>query len=125
MQVKEKLHHYQSVYSSRDIVEHDPGAFWQSFQLSDGRGLEDVEDSKKYKTGEKSFPFERNGDERDELAGDLVDDDEAGIFLGRSAGDAGRSGYADEGDEDREGNEDGSAKGQRQGVSECGPEQHG
>jgi glycerol kinase len=49
--VKEKLHYCKSVYPRRDIVEHDPSALWQSFQLSYGRGLENVEDSKKYKTG--------------------------------------------------------------------------
>jgi hypothetical protein len=29
--MKEKLHHCESVYAGRDIIEHDPGAFWQSF----------------------------------------------------------------------------------------------
>ena len=29
--MKEKLHHYESEYPGRNIIEHDPGAFWQSF----------------------------------------------------------------------------------------------
>ena len=77
--MKENLHYCESVYASRDIVEHDPGAFRKSFQLSNGRRLDDVEDSKKYKTGEKSFPRERNGNQGNELSGNLVDDYEAGI----------------------------------------------
>ena len=78
--MKEKLHHYERIYTGRDIIEHDPGAFWQSFELSDGRRLEDVEDSKKYKTGEESFPRKWDGDEGYELSCYLVDDDEARIF---------------------------------------------
>ena len=123
--MKQKLHHYESINSGCDIIEHYAYAFWQSFQLSDGRRLEDVEDSKKYKTGQKSFPFERDGDERDELAGDLVDDNEAGVFAGGGTGDAGSGGNTYEGDDDREGDEDRCAHGIRQGVGECGPEEHG
>ena len=78
--MKEKLHNYESVYSCCDIVEHDPGSFWQTFKLSYGRRLEDVKDSKKYKTGEKTLPRERNGDEGNQLSRYLVNDDEARIF---------------------------------------------
>jgi len=123
--VKEKLHNYESVYPSRDIVQHDPGAFWQSFQLSDGRWLEDVEDSKKYKTGEKSFPFEWNGDERDKLSGNLVDDDEAGVLFSRGPGDAGSGWNTHKGHDDREADKGRCAQGMWQGLGECGPEEHG
>lgn len=78
--MKEKLHYRKSVYSCCDIVEHNPASFWQSFELSDGRRLEDVEDSKKYKTGEESFPRKWDGHEGYELSRYLVDDDEARIF---------------------------------------------
>jgi hypothetical protein len=100
--MKEKLHYYESVYTSRDIVEHDPAAFRKSFQLSNGKRLEDVEDSKKYKTGKKSFPRERNGNQGNELSGDLVDDYEVGVFSGGGARDTGGGGDRDEGDDDRE-----------------------
>jgi hypothetical protein len=119
------LHDYESIYSGCDIVEHDSCAFWQSFQLSDGRRLEDVEDSKKYKTSKKSFPFERNGDERDKLSGYLVDDNEAGIFPGRGPGDAGCGGNTHKGDDGRETDKDRCAHRIWQGVGESGPEEHG
>ena len=60
--MEEKLHYRKCVNSSRDVVEHDPGSFWKSFQLPNGRGLKDVKDSKKYKTGKESLPFKRHGD---------------------------------------------------------------
>ena len=99
--MKKNLHYCESIYASRDIVEHDPGAFRKSFQLSNGRRLEDVEDSKKYKTGKKSFPRERNGNQGNELSGDLVDDYEAGIFSRGGARNAGGGRDPDEGDDDR------------------------
>ena len=94
------MHYHQSVKSGCDVIEHDSVAFGKFFQLANWRRLEDVEDSKKYKTGEKSLPRERDGDEGDQLSGNFVDDDELGIFGGRGAGDAGRGGYADERDQD-------------------------
>ena len=45
-------------------------------------------------------PVGRAEDEGDELAGDLVDDDVAGVFAAGFAGDDGRGGDADQGRED-------------------------
>src|SRR5215475_745425 len=100
--MEEKLHHHERVNSSRDIVKHDPGSFWQSLQLSDGRWFDDVEDSKKYKTSKKTFPRERNCHESDQLAGDFVDHDEAGILLRRRASNACSRGNAGQGDDYRD-----------------------
>src|SRR5580698_2739310 len=81
------------------VVEHDSGAFGKPLQLPHGRRLDDIESSEKYKTGEKSFPRQRDGDEGDELSGDFVDDDELGIFSTRCAGYAGGGGDADQDNE--------------------------
>ena len=109
------MHHCQSVYSGRDVVEHDPGALWQSFQLPHRRRLDDIEGSEKYKARRRDLPCERNGDQRDELAGNFVDHDECGIFAGRGPGNVGGGGYADQDDDGREGDAAGSA----QGRGEC------
>ncbi len=88
------------------------------------RWLDDIERSKKYKTGEKSFPRERDGDEGDELSGDFVDDDELGIFAAGGARYTGGGGDADQGDE--QGQDDAAAgvrSAGRQDVGDCGPEQ--
>jgi len=94
------LHYHQSVKSGCDVIEHDSDAFGKFFQLANWRRLEDVEDSKKYKTGEKSFPRKRDGDEGDQLSGNFVDDDELRIFADGGAGDAGRGWDPDQRDED-------------------------
>jgi len=119
--VKEKLHYRESVYSCCDIVEHDPASFWQSFELSDGRRLEDVEDSKKYKTGEESFPRQWDGDEGYELPCHLVDDDEARIFHAGGARNLCGGRNPDECDYNGEHDGDRNAPGVRQKVRQCGP----
>ena len=94
------MHYHESVKSGCDVIEHDSDAFRKFFQLANWRRLEDVEDSKKYKTGEKSLPRKRDGDESDQLSGNFVDDDKLGIFGGGGAGNAGRGRDADQRDED-------------------------
>ncbi len=87
--MQQKMHHDEGKNSSRDVIEHDSGAFGKSLQLAHRRRLDDIERSKKYKTGEKSFPRKGDGDEGDQLSGDLVDDDELGIFCRRRRGQRG------------------------------------
>ena len=70
-----------------------------------GGGLTISKALKKYKTRQKSFPRQRDGDQRDELSGDLVDDDELWIFAAGCPRDAGGGGNADERDEQGEGDE--------------------
>jgi hypothetical protein len=83
------LHYGQRVKSRRDIVEHDSYAFGKVLQLSHRGRLDDVKDSKKYKTGKKSFPCERDSDQCNHLARDFVNHDELRIFGLCSAGHAG------------------------------------
>jgi hypothetical protein len=93
------MHHYESENSCRDIIEHDSGAFGKSLQLAHRRRLEDIERSEKYKTREKSFPCQGDGDEGDELSGDLVDYDELWVFSARGARYARGGGDSDQRDQ--------------------------
>ena len=97
------MHYDEGKNSCRNVIEHDSGALGEFLQLAHRRRLDDVEPSKKYKTGEESFPCQRDGDESDELSGDLVDYDELGIFAAGGARDAGGGGDADQGDEEGQG----------------------
>jgi len=78
------------------VVEHDAGSGREAFELPDGRRLEDVEEAKKQKREDGVGPVGGDGDERDELSGDLVDDDVPGIFATGLTGDDGGGRYADE-----------------------------
>lgn len=84
--MQQKMHHQAGENPGRDIIQYYPGSFRQLFQLPDGRRFHDVEGSEKYKTCEKSFPRERDGNQRDELSGDFVDYHELRIFLVKSLG---------------------------------------
>jgi len=97
------LHYYESIDSRGDVVEHDSGAFWKFLQLSNGRWLDDIERSKKYKTSEKSFPRERDRDEGDELSGNFIDHDELRILGGGGACHLSGGGEADEDDDEYQG----------------------
>ena len=95
----------------RHIIEHDPGALWKSLQLAYRRRLDDVEGSEKYKTGEKSFPRQGDGDQRDQLSGNLIDHDKLRILRGRSPRYASCCGDTDE--RDQRGHGDGYWRPQR------------
>ena len=82
------------------VVEHDAGAVGEAFELADGRRLEDVEEAEEEQGESGVAPVGGDGDEGDELAGDLVDDDVAGVFAAGFAGDDGGGGDADEGGDD-------------------------
>ena len=82
------------------VVEHDADAFGEGFEASDGPGLGDVEGAEEKEGDERVKPVGAHEDEGEELAGDLVDDDEAGVFAAGLAGDGSGGGDADEGDED-------------------------
>ena len=69
-----------------DVVEHDAGAGGEAFELADGWGLEDVEEAEEEEGEGGVAPVGGDGDEGDELAGDLVDDDVAGVFAAGFAG---------------------------------------
>ena len=78
--MQKKLHDGQTIEPGRDIVHHNPGAFGQYFELPHRERLHDVERSKKYKARQKRFPSERRANERNQLAGGFVDDDELRVF---------------------------------------------
>ena len=99
----QEMHHSEGKNSCCHVIEHDSGALGKFLQLSHRRRLDDVERSKKYKTGEESFPRQRDGDECDELSSDLVDHDELGVFPARGTGYAGGGGDADQRDEEGQG----------------------
>ena len=80
------MHHGERIKSRSQVVHHNAGAFGQSLQSPDGKRLPNIEHTEEYKTREKCFPRERNGDERDKLAGDFIDDDELRIFRAVGAG---------------------------------------
>ena len=113
--MQQEMHGNAGQDPCRNVIEHDSGALWKFLQLPHRRRLDDIEHSKKYKTSEKSFPREGNGDEGDELSGNLVDDDELGVFACRRLGDAGGGGDADQDDEHGERDRDWGALG-RAGV---------
>jgi len=59
--------------SCRHVIQNNSGTSRKFLQLPHRRRLEDIERSKKYKTSKVSFPFQRNADQRDQLASNLVD----------------------------------------------------
>ena len=92
------MHDDERIKSRAQIVDHDACAFGKTLQSPDWKWLPDIEDTKEYKAREKRFPDEGNGDERDELAGDFVDDHELRVFEAGTAGYARGGGDADESD---------------------------
>ncbi len=62
------MHNSESVQTGGYIVQHNPGAFGKRFQLSHRRRLDDIEDTKKYKRGQKRFPRQRHGEQGHQLA---------------------------------------------------------
>ena len=76
-----ELHQRQRVHAGANIIEHDPPAAGQFFQQPQRRRFENIESSKKYKTGESILPSNRNRNQGDPLAGNFIYDDEIGIAL--------------------------------------------
>jgi hypothetical protein len=122
--MKQEMHSNQCENSCRDVIKHNSSAFWKSLQLPNRRWLDDIERSEKYKTREKSFPRERDGDQCDQLPGDFVDHDKLWILCGRSSCHASGSGDADQ--RDQRGQGDGYRGSQREGqlVRDSGPDHH-
>ena len=118
------MHYSQRENSGRDIVEHDSSAFWKSFQLPHRRRLDNIECSKKYKTREKSFPRERNGDQGDQLACDFVDHDKLRIFRCRGPRHSSGSGNAHQRDQRGQSDCDRSAQRGCQRVCNSGPDNY-
>src|SRR5205807_3639187 len=89
-----ELHQRQRVQAGANIIEHDPPAAGQFFQQPQRRRFENIEPSKKYKTGKSILPSQRNRNKGDPLANNFVNNDEVGVglaalaFYRRRGGDA-------------------------------------
>src|SRR5208282_59836 len=88
----------ERIKSRSQVVDYNAGALGQPFQSADGKRFPHIEDTKKYKAREKSFPSERDGDKSNELSGNFIDDDELRILGSGGARDARSGGNSDEGD---------------------------
>jgi hypothetical protein len=64
---------------SEEIVEHNPPATRQAFEL--GQGFADVKEAKTQETNHEREPGHWDSTVRQEHAGDFVDDDRRSIFL--------------------------------------------
>src|ERR1700722_15303592 len=76
------MHDSERIKSSSEAVNNIAGAFGEMLTPGDGERFPNIEDTKEYKAREKGFPTEGNGDESNQLPGDLVDDDKLWIFRG-------------------------------------------
>src|SRR5208282_3552836 len=74
------MHDGERVKPRSQIIHHNARAFGQPLQLPNRKRFPDIEDTKKYKARKKGFPTERNADERNQLSGNFVNDDELWIF---------------------------------------------
>ena|SRR5215467_11337520 len=90
------MHEDESVESRAQVIHYDAGAFGEPLEPADRWRLHNIEDTKKYKASEKSFPSERNRDESDELPRNFVDHDELRVFEGGGTCDSGRGRNADQ-----------------------------
>ena len=83
------MHDGERIKSRSQVVHHNASAFGQPLQSPNRKRLQNIEDTEKYKAREKGFPSERNGDERNQLPGDFIDDDELRVFRAGGARDRG------------------------------------
>ena len=96
----------QSIQAGGHIIEDDAPAFGEFFELADGEGLGDIEETEEDEGDEGVTPVGVAAEEGDPLAGDFVDDDELGVVAAGFAGDDGGGGDAEEkreGDAERRG----------------------
>ncbi len=75
------MHNTQRIEACGDVVKHDPCTFRERLQLSHRRRLDDIEGTKKYKSRQKRFPCQRQGDQSHKLTGYLVNHNKLRIFL--------------------------------------------
>ena len=74
------LQQEKRVESCSYIIHHNADSFRQSFQPAQRKGLDDIEPSKEYKTGQQVFPIKWNTDQGDELSCYFVDDHKTRVF---------------------------------------------
>jgi len=120
--MQQEMHYCECENSRRDIIEHNSSAFWKFLQLPHRRRFDDVERSKKYKTRKKSFPCEGDGNQRNQLPGNLVDDDELRILHSCRARYTSRGRDTDQRDQRGQGDGSQRAQGRRKFVRDGGPD---
>ena len=74
------MHDGERINARSQVIHHNASAFGQPLQLPYGKRLPHIEYTEKYKAREEGFPTEGNGNERDQLSGDFIDDNELRIF---------------------------------------------
>ena len=90
------MHDSERINPGAQIVDNNARALGESLQSADWKRLPHIEHTEEYKARKKSFPSEGDGDERDQLPGDFVDDDELRIFRAVGSGHRRRRGDSDE-----------------------------
>ena len=85
----------QSIQPGGHIIEDDAPAVGKALELADGKGLGDVEEAEEDESDEGVTPVDGAAEQGDPLAGDFVDDDEAGVVAAGLAGDDGGGGDAE------------------------------
>ena len=78
--MQQKMHDGKRIKSRSQIIHHNAGALGQPLQSPNRKRLPNIEDTEKYKAGEKSFPSQRDGDERNQLPSNFINDDELRIL---------------------------------------------
>ncbi len=74
----------QSIQPCAHVVENDAPSFRKAFELANGEGLRNVEEAKKNECDQGMLPVGRAAQERNPLAGHLVDYDEPGVVTALS-----------------------------------------
>ena len=91
------MHDCERINSRSQVIYHDTSSLWQPLQSPNRKRLPHIEGTKEYKAREKGFPCEGNGNQRNQLPRDLVDDNELRVFGAMSACDPGGSGDSNDG----------------------------
>jgi len=74
------MHNCERIQSRSQVVHYNACALGQSLQSPNRKRLQNIEDTEEYKAREKGFPSRRDGDERNQLSGNFIDDDELRVF---------------------------------------------
>ena len=74
------MHDGERIKPRSQVIHHYTGTLGQPFQSPNRKRLPNIEDTEEYKARENSFPSQRDGDERNQLSCNFIDDDELRVF---------------------------------------------
>jgi len=74
------MHYRERIKPRSQVVHHNARAFGQPLQSPNWKRLPNIEDTEEYKGREKAFPGQRDGDERNQLSGNFINDDKLRVF---------------------------------------------